>query len=465
MTKKKYTKGLMWFRRDLRACDNAALYHALKTCDQVFGVFVFDKAILMHLPRADRRVSFIHDSLQDLNAQLIALRGPDAQPLLTTHDDAKVAIPRMAELLGVQVVFANHDDEPDALARDAQIRGHLAHAGIMLETYKDQCIFERSEVLTQAERPFGVFTPYKNAWLKKMEPYYLKAYPTEKYASAWAITGQLPEPLSDAATMPSLEEMGFEPIDLKAQNIEPGRRGAEKLLTDFLPRMAKYKDTRDFPSVKGPSYLSVHLRFGTVSIRELGRHAYDGYLKGCIGASSWLSELIWRDFYQAILFHFPQTVAHAFKPAYDRIVWENNEADFEAWCEGKTGYPLVDAGMRELNETGFMHNRVRMVVASFLTKHLLIDWRWGEAYFASKLLDFELSSNNGNWQWAAGTGCDAAPYFRIFNPSAQLKKFDKEMVYIRKWIPEFDTQDYPEPMVDHKFARERALTTYKIGLE
>jgi len=490
MTKKKYAKGLMWFRRDLRACDNAALYHALKTCDQVFGVFVFDKAILMHLPRADRRVSFIHDSLQDLNAQLIALRGPDAQPLLTTHDDAKVAIPRMAELLGVQVVFANHDDEPDALARDAQIRGHLAHAGIMLETYKDQCIFERSEVLTQAERPFGVFTPYKNAWLKKMEPYYLKAYPTEKYASAWAITGQLPELLSDAATMPSLEEMGFEPIDLKAQNIEPGRRGAEKLLTDFLPRMAKYKDTRDFPSVKGPSYLSVHLRFGTVSIRELGRHAYDGYLKGCIGASSWLSELIWRDFYMQVLHHHPHVAKQSFKREYDAIKWEKGATAkvlFDAWCNGQTGYPLVDAAMHQINQTGYMHNRLRMVVASFLTKDLGIDWRWGADYFAEKLIDFDLSANSGGWQWASSSGCDAQPYFRIFNPINQSEKFDPQGKFIRRYIPALaELSDkaihapwlatpldlmaagvelgvtYPRPIVDHATARTTTLARYAV---
>ena len=488
--KKKYTKGLMWFRRDLRLTDNAALYHALKQCDTVFCIFVFDKAILDTLPTTDLRVAFIHSSLVDLNTQLRAVAGANAKPVLCLHDQSERAIPRTAKALGVDAVFANHDDEPQALARDAAIFGHLAHNGIMLNTYKDQCIFERSEVLTQQSRPFGVFTPYKNAWLKKLEPYYLKAYPTERYATALAQTDALPSDLKALGDMPSLTSMGFTPVDLVAQNITPGASGAAALLADFLPRMARYKDTRDFPAVKGPSYLSVHLRFGTVSIRTLAQQAFAGHSKGHAGASTWLGELIWRDFYMQVMHHHPRIVDRAFKPEYDAIKWEHGasaKALFHAWCQGATGYPLVDAAMHQLNQTGYMHNRLRMVVASFLTKDLGIDWRWGADYFAEKLIDFDLSANNGGWQWASSSGCDAQPYFRIFKPTTQSEKFDAQGKFIRRYLPvlaelsdkrihapwladPFDLitagvtlgENYPKPIVDHAAARERTLARYAV---
>ena len=490
MTKRKFAKGLMWFRRDLSATDNAALYHALKSCDQVVCLFVFDKAILDPLPKLDRRLAFIHASLSDLNQQLADMGGVDTAPVLTTHDIAMKAVPRIATALGVQAVFANHDDEPDALARDAQVLGHLAHAGVLFQTFKDQCIFERSEVLTQAGRSFGVFTPYKNAWLKKLEPYYLKPYPTEKYAPQLARANQIPAQLQSLTSMPSLAQMGFEDIDLSAQKIEPGSSGAAKLLADFLPRMTKYKETRDFPSVKGPSYLSVHLRFGTVSIRALAQAAFDGHAQGNLGASTWLGELIWRDFYMQVLHHHPHVAKRAFKPEYDAIKWETGATAkilFEAWCKGQTGYPLVDAAMHQINQTGYMHNRLRMVVASFLTKDLGIDWRWGADYFAEKLIDFDLSANNGGWQWASSSGCDAQPYFRIFNPTSQSEKFDPQGKFIRRYLPVLAALpdkaihapwlatpvdlmaagvelgvNYPRPIVDHATARTTTLARYAV---
>jgi deoxyribodipyrimidine photo-lyase len=364
------------------------------------------------------------------------------------------------------------------VTRDAAVARALAAEGIEFLTRKDQVIFEKDEVLTQGGTPFSVFTPYKNAWLKKLEPFYLKAYPVESYVRNLA-----PPP---AGRLLTLDDIGFRQTNLCELGMAGGAAAARKLLTDFLPRMARYRETRDFPAKKGPSYLSVHLRFGTVSIRELARAAWEAARAGDEGAATWLSELIWRDFYFMILHHHPRVVSQAFKPAYDAIRWPNDETLFKAWCEGRTGYPIVDAAMRQLNQTGYMHNRLRMIAASFLVKDLLVDWRLGEKYFADRLNDFDLAANNGGWQWAASTGCDAQPYFRIFNPVAQSEKFDAEGAFIRKYLPELagcetrhihapwtmtpDRQraadviigrDYPAPVVDHAEARLRALELYK----
>jgi deoxyribodipyrimidine photo-lyase len=485
---KKYDRGLVWFRRDLRVSDQAALYHALKSCKQVWCAFVFDSDILEPLPRSDRRVEFIHASLLDLDGELRALglaHGQVPTGLIVRHASAQKAIPRLAQELHVQAVFCNHDDEPQALARDAQVRGALAHAGIMLHDFKDHTVFERSEVLTQSGTAFSVFTPYKNAWLKKMEPFFLHSYPVEKYAAALA-----PCPSSHPPDVPALADIGFETTNLRALKIATGSHGARGLFEDFIDRMDRYHQTRDFPAVKGPSYLSVHLRFGTLSIRQLARVAYQMHLGGQQGASTWLGELIWRDFYMQILHHHPHAVASSFKPEYDAIKWEHGkhaQALFQAWCEGRTGYPLVDAAMAQINQTGYMHNRLRMVVASFLVKDLGIDWRWGERYFAEKLIDFDLAANNGGWQWAASTGCDAQPYFRIFNPLSQSQKFDPEGKFIRRYLPQLaklpnaaihapwlakpiDLQtadfvlarDYLAPIVDHAEARTRTLARYAV---
>ncbi|MDB5742720.1 MAG: deoxyribodipyrimidine photo-lyase [Polaromonas sp.] len=431
---KKYKTGLMWFRRDLRAEDNAALYHALKSCDQVFCAFIFDRAILDQLPRVDRRVEFIRESLVDLNRQLQHL-GPAylSAPagLLTCHATAVDALPVLASRLSVDAVFANHDDEPYSLARDAEVQGLLESAGIAFHTFKDHLVFERNELLNLAGKPYTVYTPYKNAWLKKAEPFYVKPYAVERYASALA-----PRPANEPIGVPSLAELGFGCTNLSLLKMPTGSQGGARLLDDFLQRMQQYSKTRDFPAAKGPSHLSVHLRFGTVSIRKLASIALAQAHEP--GAAIWLSELIWRDFYAQILSNFPHVAGSSFKPAYDAIVWEQGEKAetlFRAWCIGQTGYPLVDAAMTQLNQTGYMHNRLRMVTASFLVKDLGIDWRWGERYFAEKLNDFDLASNNGGWQWAASSGCDAQPYFRIFNPTSQSQKFDDEGKFIRKYLP------------------------------
>ena len=475
-------KALVWFRRDLRAHDHAALYHALRAAEQVWCVFVFDANILRPLPKADRRVEFIHDSVVELDAALHALGGR----LLVRHGPAMSEIVRLAGELGVQAVYANHDDEPDALARDAAVRTALAEAGVALHTTKDHVVFERSEVLTLSGTPYTVFTPYKNAWLKKLEPFFVEAYPVEPHAAGLAAA-----PPGIATAIPSLEAIGFERTNLHALKIPTGSSGAKALLADFLPRIDDYGEARNFPAIKGPSYLSVHLRFGTVSIRELAAAALaHGKNAAAAGAAVWLSELIWRDFYHQILHHHPRVVGASFKPEYDKIRWEEGaHADelFNAWCEGRTGYPLIDAAMAQINQTGYMHNRLRMVVASFLVKDLGLDWRWGERYFAEKLNDFDLTSNNGGWQWAASSGCDAQPYFRIFNPTSQSEKFDADGKFIRRYLPALARlagkaihapheakplellaagvelgKTYPLPIVAHDEARALTLQRYAV---
>jgi len=489
---KPFSTGLVWFRRDLRVADNAALFHALKNCTKVQCVFVFDTEILQHLPTQDRRVAFIRESLVELDELLrkTALKaGVDAKlasqlGLIVLHGNALQEIPHLAKQIEAQAVFANHDDEPAALSRDAQVRGALANAGIALHTYKDHVVFERQEVLTLAGNPYTVFTPYKNAWLKKVQPQDLAPHPVAEHAAAL-----VPRPLAHRTPVPTLPYIGFENIDLKALHYQTGVSGAQALLEDFLHRIDRYDDTRNFPAVKGPSYLSVHLRFGTVSIRQLALEAWRRY-KTSQGASVWLSELIWRDFYAQILANFPHVAERSFKSEYDAIHWDHGphgKALFAAWCEGRTGYPLVDAAMAQINQTGYMHNRLRMVVASFLTKDLGIDWRWGEKYFAQHLIDFDLSANNGGWQWASSSGCDAQPYFRIFNPVTQSEKFDPQGKFIKRYLPQLAGlegtdihapweakpmallaagislgKDYPSPVVNHAEAREKTLARYAV---
>ncbi len=486
-------RALVWLRRDLRLDDHAALYHALRSARHVWCAFVFDRAILDALPRADRRVAFIRDSLAGLDAELRALalsHGIEGAGLIVQHGQATHELPALARQLGVQAVFANHDDEPFARARDTQVRGALADAGIALHTSKDHVVFERDEVMTAGGTPYGVFTPYKNAWLKKLDAFYLKAYPVARHAGALA---PLPARMPDGTThgVPTLASLGFEPTNLHTLRLPSGSAGGQELLGEFLlERIDRYAESRDFPAVKGPSYLSTHLRFGTVSIRQLAREAWQRMQAGSRGAEVWLSELIWRDFYHQVLYHHPHVVGHAFRPEYDRIHWEKGkhaDALFQAWCEGRTGYPLVDAAMRQINQTGYMHNRLRMVVASFLTKDLGLDWRRGEAYFATHLNDFDLAANNGGWQWAASTGCDAQPYFRIFNPVSQSRKFDSGAKFIRRYVPELAAlpddaihapwearpvdllaagvtlgREYPMPIVAHDEARARTLARYAV---
>ncbi|WP_293779485.1 deoxyribodipyrimidine photo-lyase [uncultured Oxalicibacterium sp.] len=477
---------LVWFRRDLRNFDHAALHYALAQSRQVYCVFIFDKDILESLPRRDRRVEFIHDSVHELDTALQTSGGG----LIVRHARAIEAIPQLAEELGADAVFANRDYEPAAVQRDEAVAGALTKAGRALYTFKDQVIFERGEVLSQSDSPFSVFTPYKNAWLKKLHgggEDWLQAYDTESEASHLA---KVPDTMRE---IPSLQSLGFEQTNLHALAIPTGMSGAQSLLDDFIERMPHYQQARDYPAVKGPSYLSVHLRFGTVSIRGLARIALDAMRtngNASSGAATWLSELIWREFYFMILHHHPHVAEKAFKPAYDAIRWETGKhADqlFQAWCEGRTGYPLIDAAMAQINQTGYMHNRLRMVVASFLIKDLGIDWRWGECYFAEQLNDFDLSANNGGWQWAASSGCDAQPYFRIFNPITQSEKFDEEGKFIRRYLPQLGKLpnkylhapwkapvselqragirlgiDYPEPIITHDEARARTLERYAV---
>ncbi|MCS4511520.1 cryptochrome/photolyase family protein [Xylophilus ampelinus] len=479
----KFDSGLVWFRRDLRTDDNAPLYHALRNCRRVYCCFVFDTDILYPLPRADRRVEFIQASLVELDADLKRLADDPAAGLIVRHAKAEHDVAVLAKSLGVQAVFAGQDDEPGALARDAQVLGALANAGIVLQLHKDHSIFARDEVMTQAGTAFGVYTPYKNAWLKKLDDYQLKAYPVAKYRHALA-----PRPEAHRHAVPTLTALGFEATNLSELQIPTGASGAHSLFEDFFDRIDDYGRTRDFPGAKGPSYLGVHLRFGTVSIRRLAATAHQLSLHGSRGAAVWLGELIWRDFFFQVMYHAPHVIGHAYRPEYDAIKWEHGkqaDAAFAAWCEGRTGYPLVDAAMLQINRTGYMHNRLRMVTAAFLVKDLGIDWRRGEAYFALHLNDFELSSNNGNWQWAASTGCDAQPWFRIFNPVTQSQKFDAEGRFIRRYLPRLARlpddlihmpwqakpvdleaaglalgKDYPKPIVEHALAREKTLERY-----
>jgi len=464
--------ALVWFRRDLRLDDHAALHQALRDHARVFCAFVFDRAILDPLPRRDRRVEFIRHALAELDAALRERGGA----LIVRHGHATEEIPRLAAQLGVTAVYASRDYEPAAVARDATVAEALRRVGgAEFFDFKDQVIFERDELLTQAGKPFSVFTPYKNAWLRKLAGSALAPWPIE------GLTDRLAAPPRDGG-LPTLAELGFEGTDLAGLRLPLGMSGAQALFRDFIERIDAYGDRRDFPALRGPSYLSAHLRFGTISIRQLAAFAHG---HGGRGAETWLSELIWRDFYQMILWHRPDVVAHAFKPEYDAIRWDEAPELFAAWREGRSGYPLVDAAMRQLDATGYMHNRLRMVAASFLCKDLGIDWRRGEGHFAEKLLDFDLAANNGGWQWAASTGCDAQPYFRIFNPVTQSEKFDPAGKFIRRYVPELARvpdrfihapwrmtaaqqqecgvivgRDYPAPVVDHAAARARTLARY-----
>lgn len=426
---------LFWFRRDLRLHDNAGLYHALKNNKNILPIFIFDTSILEKLDnKEDRRVDFIHQALLHIQKQLTEIESS----LMVLQGKPIEVFQQLIKKYSINSVYTNHDYETYAINRDEEIKILLEKNKIKLKTFKDQVIFEKNEVTKDDGLPYTVFTPYMRKWKSKLNPFYLKSYPTEKYFSKFYKT--------KAFLFPTLKDIGFEKTDLKFS--------IPKLDEKII---AIYDQQRNFPAIAGTTKISVHLRFGTVSIRKLATIALKLN-------DQWLNELIWREFYMMILFHFPYVTKSAFKKNYDRIPWRNNEKEFEAWCKGETGYPIVDAGMRELNSTGFMHNRVRMIVASFLVKHLLIDWRWGEAYFAEKLLDFDLAANNGGWQWAASSGCDAAPYFRVFNPYEQTKRFDPELKYIRKWVPEFEELTYPKPIVEHKFARDRILSTYKKAL-
>jgi len=428
--------SIFWFRRDLRLDDNAGLYHALKSKNSVLPVFIFDKEILDRLDdKDDARVTFIHETVAALDQQLHR----HGSSLRVLHDKAEDAWHALLKEYQIAAVYTNHDYEPYAKERDSDIENLLKKHGIPFHTYKDQVIFEKDEAVKDDGKPYTVYTPYNRKWYQKIKPFYFKAYPNKKYFSNFF--------QMDALPLPSLKQMGFEKSNREFPPIH------------YKEYISEYPEKRDFPAIKGTTHIGLHLRFGTISIRELARTAY-GFKE-----KTWLNELIWREFYMMILHHFPHTAGNSFKPEYDRIKWVNDEKQFEAWCKGETGYPLVDAGMRELNATGYMHNRVRMVVASFLCKDLLIDWRWGERYFARKLLDYEMASNVGGWQWSAGCGTDAAPYFRIFNPDAQLKKFDPDLQYIKKWVPEYaDFSKYPKPIVDHAFARERCLKVFKEAL-
>ncbi len=468
-----FQRTLVWFRRDLRDYDQAALHQALKSSQQVYCAFIFDTGILDKLSdKADRRVEFIWESVRELK-QALQQHGSD---LIVLHGAASAEILQLAKKLDVDAVFTNRDYEPEAKKRDAMVTASLATEGIGFHDFKDQVIFEKDEVLTQTGKPFGVFTPYKNAFLKKLNAFYLRPYPVDQYIQNLAKVA--------VTDLPALEAMGFERTNLASMKLPTGMSGAMQLFDDFIARIHQYKSARDFPAVKGPSYLSVHLRFGTISIRHLARTALQ---MGGAGAEAWLNELIWRDFYFQILHHHPRVAeGHAFKADFDALPFPNDPSLFQAWCEGRTGYPLIDAAMRQINQTGWMHNRLRMVTASFLVKDLLIDWRWGERYFAGKLIDFDLSANNGGWQWAASTGCDAQPWFRIFNPTTQSEKFDAEGRFIRKYLPELaacDNEeihapwlippirqqelglsigtDYPEPVVEHAEQRALALSLYK----
>jgi deoxyribodipyrimidine photo-lyase len=427
--------NIFWFRRDLRVDDNHGFFEALSTGLPVVPVFIFDPEILAQFPNPnDARLTFIHRYLTDLDLEFRKYNSS----LQVYFSSPEVVFGRLAAKYSIHSVYTNTDYEPASIARDQKVAKLLQDKGVEFQSFKDHVVFHQNEVVKADGSPYSVFTPYSRKWKEKLSTTEIQFYESEK------LLHQLKHLPSDY--FPELHEIGYQ-----TQNI----RFPEKTFDQSL--IENYAQTRDFPGENGTSKLGIHLRFGTVSIRKLTQFAQSH-------SEVFLNELIWRNFYTDILWHFPHAAGKSFKPAYDFIPWLNNEADFDRWCTGQTGYPLVDAGMRELNQSGFMHNRVRMVVASFLTKHLLIDWRWGEAYFASKLLDYELASNNGGWQWASGSGCDAAPYFRVFSPDLQTKKFDHDFKYIRKWVPEYGTQAYPEPIVDHAFARVRAIEKYRKAL-
>ncbi|QDK47444.1 deoxyribodipyrimidine photo-lyase [Bdellovibrio sp. ZAP7] len=429
---------IFWFRRDLRLNDNAGLYHALKENTAVQPLFIFDSDILDKIEdKADARVSFIYDTVANLKASLQE-KGSD---LWVRHGNPQDVFKELFEKNKITAIYTNGDYEPYARKRDKEIATIAKSFGAEFKSYKDQTLFEKDEILTGQGKPYTVYTPYKNNVLKTLTPFYLKSYPNDKYESAYLKSKK-------AEKLPSLKDLGFKRTAIQFPPLQISAK-----------TLKNYAKIRDLPAVEGgTSHLGLHLRFGTVSVRELAR-------EGNKFSPVWLSELIWRDFFMQILWHFPEVEKRSFRPEYDKIAWRNSKADFKKWCEGQTGYPLVDAGMRELNATGFMHNRVRMVVASFLCKHLLIHWSEGERYFAKKLLDYDLAANNGNWQWAAGSGCDAAPYFRIFNPETQAKKFDPDNEYIKKWVPEFETEQYAKPMIDHNEARGRCLQEFTKALK
>ena len=437
--------NLFWFRRDLRLEDNHGLYEALQSDVPVLCLFIFDKNILDELPRNDARVTFIHRELARLKSELNTHGGD----LIIKHGNPIEEWEALLNKYKIAGVYTNHDYEPYAKFRDKEVESILTENDIDFYTYKDQVIYEREEIQKKAGGIYTVFTPYKRTWLAKFVEDYKQLLASSQIESKYPSEDSLGNLLqvSKPEKMLSFKDIGFVESDITIPNKTPTQK-----------TIKTYNANRDFPARKaGTSRLGIHFRFGTISIRRKAIKAY--HL-----SEVYLSELIWRDFYAQILANHPQVIGNAYKPKYDGIEWRNNNDEFEKWKVGMTGYPLVDAGIRELNETGHMHNRVRMVVASFLTKHLLIDWRWGEAYFAEKLLDFDLASNNGGWQWAAGTGTDAAPYFRIFNPEAQMKRFDSKLEYVKKWVPEYGTPQYPNPIVDHKMARERCLETYKKAL-
>ena len=421
--------SVFWFRRDLRLHDNHGLCEALNGEYPVLPVFIFDRLILDELETNDARLSFIHDQLVSISNQLKTF----GSSIYCLHNKPEEAWNQILNDYDVHAVYTNEDYEPYAIARDTKIGALLKNKGIHFHTFTDQVVFPKDRIVKADGKPYTVYTPYKNKWIAAFEQITLKQY----------IPGNPSNYLKLNCPIPDLPSLGFTRSKIVVGNYS-------------IDALDEYESVRNFPARNQTSHLSPHLRFGTVSVREIILKTKEN--------STFLSELIWREFFMQILYHFPQVIDHNFKPQYDGIEWRNDPEEFEKWKQGQTGYPMVDAGMRELNNTGLMHNRVRMVTASFLCKHLLIDWRWGEAYFASRLLDYELSANNGNWQWAAGTGCDAAPYFRVFNPSEQVKKFDPDHQYIRKWIPEIDSLNYPTPMVEHKFARLRAIETYKSGL-
>ena len=429
------TISLFWFRRDLRLHDNVALYHALQSEEKILPIFIFDIDILEKIPKNDARISFIHKELNIMNEHLQSFEAG----INMFHGNPKEVFQSLIEKYHIVKVFTNHDYEPYAIKRDLEIKELLASNTIEFHTYKDQVIFERNEITKKDGTPYVVYTPYSKKWMEAFHINAQKNYPSEDLLSEFYS--------SVKPTVLTLDDIGFTETRIPIKNYIYNSR-----------IINEYEETRNFPALDNTSKLGPHLRFGTVSVRQMASRADAQENK------VFLKELIWREFFMQILWHFPQTHKDSFKSKYDRINWRNNEEEFKKWCNGTTGYPMVDAGMRQLNETGFMHNRVRMLVGSFLCKHLLIDWRWGEAYFAEKLHDYEMSSNVGNWQWVAGTGVDASPYFRIFNPTSQIQKFDKELKYIQKWVPDFQELTYPTPMVEHKFARERCLKVYKEAL-